>query len=258
MNNQQINEIFTLNDQIEEVQNFLQNLIQFSASSFSILQSFPKSKIRLSEDFHSIIDCGILNPNGQRVYSHYPTFFEKEIEIYSAVIDQENRILYRANSLAEKFKCLRSTIGMYLKRNIHTSDGIFQATLFRFKPRGCVGLKEGGYFITLEVCKTFEKYFNEKAKRKIEREIDRILSKRIKFDSLNSNITTENIENSEIQTKFISDEPGSATVSNFFSLNEINFLSSFEFENSSVSLSSTESLQFYPNPNFSALIEEIS
>ena len=108
----------------------------------------------------------------------YSAYFEKTVDIYTAVNDPQNRTLYRASALAGKFGCATNTvsitvacfpicpatdcepvcvlapsqIGMYLARR-HGHDGIFQAASFRHKPTGRrSGLKSGGYFLTLEVC----------------------------------------------------------------------------------------------------------
>ncbi len=182
----------------------------------------------------SIINCGIANPTGPRLYFYYSSFFKKEIEIYTAEIDEENQILYRASSLAEKLKCARSLIAMYLKRKIQYSKGIFQATKFKFKQLKTTGLKAGGYFLTLEACEEFEKFYKNKIrKRKIEKikQID-LQSKRVKLSNENYPGNLEQ-KSAEFQS-----EPLSSIVPDFFDQN----YSAEALENSSPFVSIT-------NPN---------
>ncbi len=74
-----------------------------------------------------------------------------KVELYTAVSDPQQRTLYRASALADRFGCATNKVGMYLARRRHVQDGIFQATTFLQKPTGRSGLKAGGYFLSLEV-----------------------------------------------------------------------------------------------------------
>jgi len=73
-------------------------------------------------------------------------------------------MLFRASVLADKFGCATNTISMFLQRlkqrnPLLAACGLYQATGFTRKPRGRIGLKAGGYFITMEVCQHFQTYW---------------------------------------------------------------------------------------------------
>ena len=100
----------------------------------------------------SAIECGSVDSAGARHYYEMNSWFggpngpPKSMEIYTAAIDPERRILYRASVLAEKFGCATNKVGMYLARRRQASSGLYQATSFLHKPMGRTGLKSGGYF----------------------------------------------------------------------------------------------------------------
>ena len=138
-------------------------------------KQLSKKKLReaalLAESkYNSIIECGIL-PNAdtssasppshstQRIFKLYAPFFNKQVEVYTALSDPTQQTLFRASSLAEKFDYATNKVGMYLSRRRLHSGGIYQATGFRSKPAGRTGLKCGGYFLTIEACKEFENHF---------------------------------------------------------------------------------------------------
>ncbi len=117
--------------------------------------------------FKSMIECGHIDPTtGKRQMYEQSTFFGKEVELYSAVLDPQARPLYRASSLADKFGCATNKVGMYLARRRNVQDGIFQATGFQRKPAGRTGLKAGGYFLSLVACKAFEQHFREQSRKR--------------------------------------------------------------------------------------------
>lgn len=51
-------------------------------------------------------------------------------------------------------------VGMYLSRHRDSDSGIVQASRFLHKPAGRSGLKVGGYFVSEEACRRFEKYLS--------------------------------------------------------------------------------------------------
>ena len=108
----------------------------------------------------SLIECGRWTSSGERIYSQFSPYFGKEVEIYTAVDDPANRILYKASQLSEKFGCATNKIGMFLSRlrGSGIQNGLFQATKIIFKPSDCMGMKSGGYFISQEICEQFEKH----------------------------------------------------------------------------------------------------
>ena len=58
------------------------------------------------------------------------------MEIYTAVNDPEKRVLYRASALKDKFGAPTNTIGMWMARRRHDTDGVYQAVSFKHKPAG--------------------------------------------------------------------------------------------------------------------------
>jgi hypothetical protein len=123
------------------------------------LTSIPKLHL-----FKSEIECGIINANGELIYSMYSDYFGKEVDVFTAVEDTQKRILYRASALAAKLGCKTNKVGMYLARRREFQDDIYQATLFKRKPIGATGLKSGGYFITLDGCKNYQEDFEKVSK----------------------------------------------------------------------------------------------
>jgi hypothetical protein len=113
----------------------------------------------------SVIECGALDASGNRLFSSFSQFFEKDIEIFTAVEDPQRRVLYRASNLADKFKVATNMVGMYLSRRRDRSDGIYQATAFENKPHGRTGLKAGSYFLTLDACKSFDEHFTRQSRK---------------------------------------------------------------------------------------------
>ena len=115
----------------------------------------------------SIIECGVLDLlTGARQLSHHSAYFNKVVEVYTAVNDPQRRTLYRASALAEKFSCATNKVGMYLARRRHCESGLWQSVGFRFKPSGRTGLKAGGYFLSQEICESFQWHFMKQVGRK--------------------------------------------------------------------------------------------
>jgi hypothetical protein len=115
----------------------------------------------------SIIECGCYDSiKGHRVFSMFSAFFHRVVDVYTADHDPNNRILFRATMLAEKFDCATNKVGMYLVRRRCVEAGIFQATQFRGKPQGKSGLKVGAYFLSLQACQDFENHFNQQLMKK--------------------------------------------------------------------------------------------
>jgi len=82
------------------------------------------------------------------------------------VTDPLQRKLYRASMLARKFGVATNCIAMYLARRRHLPQGIFQASGIENKPIGRMGLKAGGYFVSLEACKGFHAHHREQIRRR--------------------------------------------------------------------------------------------
>jgi hypothetical protein len=112
--------------------------------------------------YQTVIECGHVNKRSKRTHRLTSEFFGKEVDIYMAVNDPKRRILYRSSLLSELFLCATNQVGMYMARRRTIEDGIYQATTIRWKPAGRLGLKAGarrnGYFLTLEVCKSFGRH----------------------------------------------------------------------------------------------------
>ena len=81
------------------------------------------------------------------------------MEYYAAISDPTRSTLYRVSTLAAKIDCATNKVGMYLARRKTGGGGIYQATGFLHKPPGRVGLKAGGYFLSLAACREFEQHF---------------------------------------------------------------------------------------------------
>ena len=114
----------------------------------------------LASEYHSVIECGGVDPaSGQWRLSHYAEYFGKEVEFFTALSDPSRAILYRVSTLAARIHCATNKVGMYLARRKSTGGGIYQATSFLHKPSGRVGLKAGGYFLSLAACREFEAHF---------------------------------------------------------------------------------------------------
>jgi hypothetical protein len=109
------------------------------------------------EEYQSIIECGHLDKTNVRRMTAFSPFFNKQVEIYTAANDPERRVLYRASALKDKFGAPTNTIGMWMARRRHDTDGVFQATSFEHKPAGSgrTGLQAGGYFVSLAACQKF-------------------------------------------------------------------------------------------------------
>ena len=141
------------------------------ASALLASPARPLSKKKMREaalladsQYNSIIECGILLSSfpptpPHRAFKQWCAFFNKQVEVYTAVNDPTGQILYRASALADKFDYATNKVGMYLSRRRLSGGGIYQATGFRCKPPGRTGLKCGGYFLTIEACKEFENHF---------------------------------------------------------------------------------------------------
>ena len=114
--------------------------------------------------------CGIIDPvTSTRQLSHHSPYFNKTVEVYTAVSDPERRTLYRASALAEKFSCATNKVGMYLARRRHCETGLWQSVGFRHKPSGRTGLKAGGYFLSQEICESFQFHFQKQVGRRREK-----------------------------------------------------------------------------------------
>ena len=115
----------------------------------------------LASEYHSIIECGGIDPTcpPRRRLTHYVDYFGREVEFYTATTDPSRSILYRVSTLAHKIDCATNKVGMYLARRKTSGGGIYQATGFLYKPPGRVGLKAGGYFLSLAACREFEAHF---------------------------------------------------------------------------------------------------
>ena len=161
-----------------------------SASSSSASSSAPRRKrARTSPAIvahFSSIECGKLDTNNVRFFYEMSAYFGKEMEIYTASIDPQKRILYRASVLADKFGCATNKVGMYLARRRQASDGLYQATNFLFKPMGRTGLKSGGYFLSLDMCKAFERHFIKQTSRKRMRHQGEVMMNMMKMGLLNA------------------------------------------------------------------------
>jgi hypothetical protein len=128
--------------------------------------------------YQSVIECGHVNRSNKRTHRLQSEFFGKEVDIYMAVNDPKRRILYRSSLLSELFMCATNQVGMYMARRRSVEDGIYQATTIRWKPAGRLGLKAGarrnGYFLTLEVCKSFgrhHRHHSQKGRRSRKRRL---------------------------------------------------------------------------------------
>ena len=114
----------------------------------------------LASEYHSIIECGGVDPtSGRRRLTHYVDYFGREVEFYTATGDPTRSTLYRVSTLAAKIECATNKVGMYLARRKTSGGGIYQAVGFLHKPSGRVGLKAGGYFLSLAACREFEAHF---------------------------------------------------------------------------------------------------
>jgi len=118
-------------------------------------------------DQQSVIVCGVVQADGSRLYieKEHP-YFNTNVDVYTAEDDPQQRTLYRASALAHKFQVATNQVGMYLVRRRHVEyvQGLFQASSFLCKPRGSSGLKAGGYFVSMELCKEFEEYMIQHSK----------------------------------------------------------------------------------------------
>lgn len=134
---------------------------QLNQHNNTLMQSQPQTYTDTSiQSYRSIIQCGRIDPaTNERITSEYAEYFGKIVDIYTAVDDVQQRVLYRASTLAEKFNCATNKLGMYLARRRQASDGIYQSSTFRSKTPGKTGLKSGGYFLTIDACKEFENHF---------------------------------------------------------------------------------------------------
>jgi hypothetical protein len=119
--------------------------------------------------YQTVIECGHVNKLSKRTHRLTSEFFGKEVDIYMAVNDPKRRILYRSSLLSELFTCATNQVGMYMARRRTIEDGIYQATSIRWKPAGRLGLKAGarrnGYFLTLEVCKSFGRHHRHHSRK---------------------------------------------------------------------------------------------
>lgn len=97
-----------------------------------------REAIRIFCDERSCTDA-----NAQRVYTCFHPYFKRDMDVYTAMNDTKGRVLVRASTLAEKFKCATNKVGMYLARRRLVLDGIYQAVAFHHKPAGKTGLKIG-------------------------------------------------------------------------------------------------------------------
>lgn len=99
-----------------------------------------------------------IEENG-RIYTLWSDFFQNEVEVFQAFNDPQGQILYKAKKLAKKFNCASNLISMYLhRRKAQNTGGIFQSLSYVFKRKSSRGLKIGGYYITLEVCKALSEH----------------------------------------------------------------------------------------------------
>jgi hypothetical protein len=51
-----------------------------------------------------------VDATGKRIMMMYAPYFEKQVEIYTAVGDTQQRVLFRASALAEKFGCATNKV----------------------------------------------------------------------------------------------------------------------------------------------------
>ena len=135
----------------------------------SVVPGVPSAVIVDTQSHKSVIDCGYVDSTtNERILKEYVKFFDTEVEVFTAASDAEAssggkpRLLFKASSLAHMLNCPTNKLAMYLARRRDKTDGIFQATVVRHKPEQCMGLKTGSYLISLEVCKTFEKYYRRR------------------------------------------------------------------------------------------------
>jgi hypothetical protein len=60
------------------------------------------------------IDCGELLSDGTRIFSKYVEFFEKEVEVFTAVEDPAKQTLVRPSLLATYVECHPSRVSCFL------------------------------------------------------------------------------------------------------------------------------------------------
>ena len=130
--------------------------------------SYQSQTVPAPADQQSVIVCGILDPNREsdeddRIFMEDSPYFNQLVDVYTALDDPRQRTLYRASALAHKFHVATNQVGMYLVRRRHQQyvDGLYQALSFQSKPIGRTGLKSGGYFVSIEVCREFEEYMKQ-------------------------------------------------------------------------------------------------
>lgn len=141
-----------------------------------------------NDSYKAVIECGIINrQTGQRVLTMYEPYFDKEVEIYTAVGDSLQRPLYRASLLSDKFNCASNKLCMYLSRRRSASDGVYQSISFTEKPTGHTGLKQGNYFVTMQACLAFQAHYEKQQHRKLLKDNDELLQLKQQNDINNDN-----------------------------------------------------------------------
>lgn len=126
-------------------------------SRTTILCGIEESDIASLDHSSSLIRESITN---NRAYLIRTPFFSQPVEAFVAVDEGERIVLFKAASVASEVNCAANMLAMYLSRRRKVQKGeIFQASGFEFKDKTKnVGLKTGGYFISLSACKAFKEY----------------------------------------------------------------------------------------------------
>jgi hypothetical protein len=84
--------------------------------------------------YKSDIECGHLDKTNVRLMTDLSPFFNKQVEIHTAVNDPEKRVLYRASALKDKFGGTLNRISTWMWSHRHDADGVYKADSFKHKP----------------------------------------------------------------------------------------------------------------------------
>jgi hypothetical protein len=111
------------------------NLEDFCAAGATVdsipIRALPANPI----DYQSVIEWGHLDKTDVRRTTVFSPFFNKQVEIYTAVDDPEKRVLYRAPALKDKFGGVPvNNIRQWMWRHRNVTDGVFKADSFKHKP----------------------------------------------------------------------------------------------------------------------------
>jgi hypothetical protein len=120
----------------------------------------PEEFIDKEGSYRSVIECGISQgPGGERVYEKLFSFFDRDVLVFVAENDIERRPLVKAGDLAAACNCANNTLAMFLnRRKVQKGIGIYQALGFKYRTLLHSALKNGGYFVCLEVCEDFSQH----------------------------------------------------------------------------------------------------